>query len=423
MNDGIPLNSQIIFHYPSKIVGGCELLMIRLCKIASAENLDAKIMCGIDEVYRQPSFKDGIKFIDKINESKSKNLIFIVTPISEAARLLSELDAKNYENLRFIFAITHPQLLTKKIPIISNVLQKFRININITYKILLYFDFRAARKLLQLTNKDKSAFYVIPQFRKHYEDTFCTELKSWTYLPLPIQPEFSRSSSNKKSVMSKAVRLTYIGRIEDAQTEVVKHLMLEIKKLDENYRIKLNIVGDGRDIELVKRYANEIHNLNTSIEFMGRISPDELEEVILNQSDICFGTGTSALESASRGVPTCLLDASFRPLKAYGFRWIFNPSPYPLGCLLEDYPNFKGGKLSLVQLLDEYTSNQESICLNTKAWVSKNHSFENVSRLLVGLVKNGGTKYMDLVNTGLRFNHYKHVLWSRMKSVMRNQQY
>jgi glycosyltransferase involved in cell wall biosynthesis len=419
MSDEILRKSQIIFHYPSQKVGGCELLIIRLCKIASAENLDAKILCGLDEVYRQESFKDEVEFIENIKELKSNGLVFIVTPISEAARLLSVLDAENSESLRFIFAITHPQLLTRKIPFVSNVLKKFGLNINRTHKILLKFDFLAARKLLQLTNKDKSAFYVIPQFRAHYEDTYCTELKSWTYLPLPIQAEFS-ISTNKRCVMSQAIRLTYVGRIEDAQTEVVKYLLLEIKKLGENYRIILNIVGDGRDIDSVKRCADEILRLNTSIEFMGRLNPDELAEVIINQSDICFGTGTSALESASRGVPTCLLDGSFIPLKAYGFRWIFNPSPYPLGCLLEDYPDFKGGKLSLTQLLDEYINNQRSISSETKAWVYKNHSYENASRLLIELVKSGGTKYIDLLNTGLKSTYYKHVLWSRIKTFVKN---
>jgi len=239
-------------------------------------------------------------------------------------------------------------------------------------------------------------------------------------LPLPIQAETSRSSTNEKFDKNQAIRLTYVGRIEDAQTEVIKYLLLEIKKLDGNYKVKLNIVGDGRDIELIKRCANEIHNFNTSIEFMGRLSPDELEEVIINQSDICFGTGTSALESASRSVPTCLLDASFSPIKDYGFRWIFNPSPYPLGCLLEDYPDFKGGGLSLAQLLSEYIVSPDSISMETKMWASENHSHEHASRLLINLVKNGGTKYVDLVETGLKVTHYKHMLWSQIKNIIKN---
>ena len=404
---------QIYFYYPSSIVGGCELLMIRLCKIATNSGIKAQILCGHDEIYRQKDFRNGVNLATEIDFSYDATVPIIITPISEINHIFTSKNTMR--ECRFIFAITHPQLLTKRIPYISNALEKLGINPNITHRYLLPFDFWTIKRLLKLTNQNNSAFYVIPQFKQHYEKVFAVDLENWKYLPLPIQSQNVEKQRTTNKSIGNFLRLTYIGRIEDAQTELIKYLLNEVSKLSSEFTITLQIVGDGKSLSDIKLMSKLINKQNISVVFLGRLNPDNLANILVNSTDIAFGTGTSALEAAYRGIPTCLLDASFHTILDYRFRWIHNPSDFPLGCLLEDYPEFSGGKFTLSELLTDFIVNSNILSDSAKIWATKNHSDSRILSGLEEILSEDGIKYQDLIRMGLKNMHLKHLLLKRIK--------
>lgn len=412
---------KVYFYYPSKIIGGCELLMVRLCRICQNAGIDAAILCKEGEIYWETGVAEGLIRVAHLDLVEDAGYPVIVTPISEAAQILSSQFKKEIKDCSFIFAVTHPQLLNKRIPLLSPIFFKLGVNPFTIYKLLLPFDFLAAKKLLQLTNFRSGAFYVVPQFKHHYEKEFNVELNSWTYLPIPISIKRETEILRDFQIgASSNLRLTYIGRVEDAQVSILKHLMKELFDESINVTIQLKIIGEGRNLSEIESFAAEIQNSNVSFQFMGKLTPYELDKILIKDTDIVFAAGTSALEGASRGVPTCLLDGSFHPIDRYRFRWIHTPSEFPLGCLLEDYPKYLGGSLSLADLILEYRRNAGVLSKSAYEWVKANHAEKKIEAILKTLLLLGGVKYVDLIKNGVNHSFYKYRVWRAIKKFRSN---
>lgn len=412
---------KVYFYYPSKIIGGCELLMVRLCRICQNAGIDAAILCKEGEIYREKGVAEGLIRVAHLDLVEDAGHTVIVTPISEAAQIISSQFKKEIKDCSFIFAITHPQLLNKRVPLLSSMFIRLGMNPLTIYKLLLPFDFLAAKKFLQLTNFSNSAFYVVPQFRYHYEKEFNVELNSWTYLPIPISIKSEAEISRKLKVKASSIlRLTYIGRVEDAQVSILKYLIKELLDTSINATIQLKIIGEGRNLIEIKSFTAEIENSNVSFQFTGKLAPHELNEILIKDTDIVFAAGTSALEGASRGIPTCLLDGSFYPIDRYQFRWIHAPSEFPLGCLLEDYTRYLGGSLSLADLILEYQQNASLLSKSAYEWVKANHAEKKTETILKALLLLGGVNYDDLIKNGIHHSFYKYRVWRVIKKFGSN---
>lgn len=101
---------------------------------------------------------------------------------------------------------------------------------------------------------------------------------------LENKPFISHSSLKRnifhKKEKSDALVLSYIGLVRYA--DILKNLIDAIK---DNNKIILNIHGEGQDLEIVKKYANECHNVN----FSGRYEQKDIENLYLS-SDVIWAS-------------------------------------------------------------------------------------------------------------------------------------
>ena len=67
-----------------------------------------------------------------------------------------------------------------------------------------------------------------------------------------------------------------------------------------------------------------------AVEFHGNLKYKNLINLLNNSVDLSFAMGTSALDSAKIGIPTVLVDYSFKKIKNYKFRWIFDTQNFDL---------------------------------------------------------------------------------------------
>lgn len=116
---------------------------------------------------------------------------------------------------------------------------------------------------------------------KRVNNHYC--VNNITLLTNGISQEFynllQKNKHIKKNVDSACV-ITYVGNVGLAQDLTV---LVDAAKILDKY--KFNIVGDGTDLERVKKYASEL-NVN-NITFYGRLNWDEIQK-IYEDSDILY---------------------------------------------------------------------------------------------------------------------------------------
>ena len=414
-----PDSTRIYFYYPSKIIGGCELLMVRLCRLVSGMGYKASILCEDGDIYWSAEISQGVRIDRNLDLESIGQVVAFITPISECGALLKKARSIS-DSSRVIFAITHPHLLTKFLPIVSRCASALGLPPSWTHRYLLPLDFRIARRLLLLSNRRRAAFFVIPQFREAYQASFGVFLSGWRYLPLPISSAAVGTARRRTSGVNRICQATYIGRLEGAQTAIIQYLLDEFALVKDKCNVRLALVGSGADYSLIREHAKERGFLDGQLVFRGRLTPDELARTIESESDLCFGTGTSAIESAIRRVPTCVLDSSFKFIKNYRFRWAHEASPYPLGCLLEDYPTYSGGRHTFAGLIESVNHNHVDLSEACYRWAAENFPVTRTADELKGILLDGGVTLRELRSTGILRAQIKHEIWGRAMGFIRN---
>ncbi len=186
-------------------------------------------------------------------------------------------------------------------------------------RIVEYLSCRNALVFMDNENYERtSAFFPGSIFQKHL---------------LPILVPAGKQSFKEPE---RELQCSWIGRIVDFKVHILLHL---IRRLDEAVSIAgpihLTVVGDGVCLNNLKAEAAGFKNIKLT--FIANIPPDQLDEFISTHVDVLFAMGTSALEGASRSVPTILLDYSYYPINGlYRFKYIYEAEDNSLAELIQN---------------------------------------------------------------------------------------
>lgn len=232
----------------------------------------------------------------------------------------------------------------------------------------------------------KTALAVMENVSKHnIENRFASvvteDLKVLPVLPVSIDVD----ENDYKKTSNEKIRITYIGRSEVWKITPLVKIIRDFKSLGLDKEFIFNIVvSDVYEAKIIiNDFGLEIEGL--SVSFFENIDADDLDHIIRNNTDIGFAMGTSALELASRGIPTILVDFSSREIPAhYKYQWIFQVEGFTLGLDLDDPLNNnrleKG--ISMAGVLNEFMCDSERLSEECHMYVLRNHSLDmNYSRL------------------------------------------
>ena len=207
----------------------------------------------------------------------------------------------------------------------------------------------------------------------------------------------------------------WIGRIVDFKYFILKRLLEDLSTLAgySSIEFKVTIVGDGSHLPHLKAYCNKIDTYN--VNFLAHLEESSLDDLLVNDVDILFAMGTSALEGAKYGVPTILLDIAYSDVPAtYVYRWLYSRDGSTLGDTLRSFNDEGCSYQSLKLLVDTFLDEEEVISQRTYAYFEKNHSMEEISvRLLDALDKSrclwGGLRSNGLLSRSLIYSLFKKI--------------
>lgn len=264
------------------------------------------------------------------------------------------------------------------------------------FSILLKPLLRPVTNLFLSPLKRQSQLFVQSLISRHslvFMDCTCTQkvgssldltLDASTILPVPFllnDNDYCTPTSHHSP--SLCLSFCWIGRLEDFKTHSLISFALQLNAVatSQSLNHKLTIIGSGADEQAVSSALSSCSSL--IITYIPYLPMEELSRFLLTEIDITYAMGTSALLSASLGIPTILAPLTHTTyLNDFEVAWFHEYDGYTLGTFYEDRPPFCRRLFSLVH---EYHQDP-SLGSQQFQYVRHHHSLPAVADKLLSII-------------------------------------
>lgn len=316
----------IYVFYPTQVIGGAELLFVRLLNYISQHYPQIRVgYINFAESCINELLREGVErvVVDK-SITLPENSTIVAPP--QCIYKFPQIKTKDIDFLFFILSILEPDVMccfsktTKK-----NVID--RVQTMITHNALMVMD-----EATKITTEKFCSFDI--------------------NMIMPVVLEDYQTSFLKESLIDEQyINLAWIGRLSADKIYALTNLMDNLEKLKIDKKIKLHIIGEGDSRHLIGEYKN------FEVIYLGTLFPKDLPIYIQNNIDIVFAMGTSMLESEKCGVPAVMVFLTMENSSKDCFLWTFKLKNYVLGydAQLELIPQKE--LMTLEQILNDFLLN------------------------------------------------------------------
>lgn len=373
----------IIFFYPSKMVGGAEFLFARIANCLS--KLYNKTVFYID--YKDGFIRTNTKFRDfnflDFEDGKKTDLDIegtIITPISNIYRVNDYINFKN-DNIHLIFWTLHTYNLIHVMPE-AIILEKFSADFNkFILKNFCKNTYNVFKYLLEQCGILNSIFHMdntTYAFNKRiFEDALYEKY-------LPIASETKDLYSNGKIINGNEINIAILGRLYMEKTMSLLNVINNLDKLQTDKIKKIHIIGNGDCKKLIKN--NDFKRCE--IIFKDTLTGTLLDEYLINNVDILFAMGTSCLEGAALKLPVVVIPYSYTKFSLDKFHFLFESYLYTLGTSVKEYK--KIAHYSMEDIINLVYNNNRKIEIGEKCYeyFCNTHSIETITNKLLTIINN-----------------------------------
>lgn len=359
----------VFVNYLDKSIGGVEQLIINVAIELAHKNERCKIYTSTVSYSYVTLTGLGIDFLhldsDKIQLRQLAkyicgNDIVVLTNIY-SYRLLRSLSSVNN---RVVFYSVHPETFECNSRILNKIFPMAR------YK----------REYLSFMLQRKSLWFMCGATCQEVVDSGL-EVSNAKYIPIPTI--FYTGRKKNFDAWNKLI-ITYLGRGNaDWKIFPIIKILSDLNCLSKNIDLEFHILTDS-EILISQMISTFLPNNRVKIKFVIGLNTIDLENYLLENSDLHIAMGTSALEGGKLAIPTILIDGSHDvfPIN-YLYKWLYETNDYILGRMIGNTFNCNLGT-TLVEKIN--------IALNRNAWmevsnrtynyVLNNHSISNFVHLL-----------------------------------------
>lgn len=316
----------IYVFYPTQVIGGAELLFVRLLNYISQNYPQMRVgYINFTESCINELLSEGV---ERIAVDKSitlpENSTIVAPP--QCIYRFPQIKTKDINFLFFILSVLEPDVMCCfSRTATKNVID--RVQTMITYNALMVMD-----EATKITTEKFCSFDI--------------------NMIMPVVLENYQTSFVKESLIDEQyINLAWIGRLSADKIYALINLMDNLEKLKIDKKIKLHIIGEGDSKHLIGEYKN------FEIIYLGTLFPKDLPLYIQNNIDIVFAMGTSMLESEKCGVPAVMVFLTMENSSKDCFLWTFKLQNYVLGydAQLELIPQKE--LMTLGQILNDFLLN------------------------------------------------------------------
>ncbi|WP_421285742.1 hypothetical protein [Aeromonas veronii] len=380
----------IAFYFPYPSVGGVSILFLR-CANYLKENHNV-ILIDMHDGYMCRNLPSGCSYlnyleIDKL--PKNTTIIFQSCPLWR----IQDLEKAPKES-KLIFWNLHPQNLDPRI-LKSSVVMNNKIG-----RLINFFGGLRKSKLRQTVQtllEYNALFFMDGENYRKTCDHLSLYIANPIFIPITNANGSDKKKHNKKHDVNNKFKCILVSRIEGFKTSIIKHVISRLENLNCK-NVILTIVGDGTDLLQLKEYVVNLKNIE--VKFYGYMHHGLLNDLISVQ-DLSFAMGTSALDSASLGIPTICLDYSDNEIEnLYKFRFIYDCDNWDLGREINSIDFFEN-ECSLQGMLDTIKSHPDITSEKTINYYNSNHSEYIYTLLESHLIEGKGVPIDVMLNAKL----------------------
>jgi glycosyltransferase involved in cell wall biosynthesis len=391
----MPDPNTVVFYYPSKIVGGAELLFCRMAAALGSRGYGVKLVDLPGGIYNKIA-PAGVEVVTLSDEClQIPNGAIVIMPPVGLPQVQQHLQLDS--SCKILFWLLHPYNLVLQIPGINSDTQyasrKWLQFIHYTFYIDYFFS---TKQLLKKSLANHGLAFMDGLSRDTVSSFFGVTIKEALYLPVPVAATVEKDS-NSYSIAG-SLHLGWIGRLDDFKMPMLRFLLADIKHqaTKRKTNITFHIVGSGNGEAKLKNDCIDFPG-NLQVQLHGTIHPNDLPEFISTRIDCLFAMGTSALEGAVAAVPTCMVDAAYGKVpEHYRYRWIFECHDLNLGYILNGDEVPEESTHTVTDILQQLEKGAAEIGKLCKAYTVQNHSISHVADALQAAMRNNTNTYSGI---------------------------
>lgn len=372
------MTKNVYFYYPSRRVGGAQLLFYRCADwLTQVNGLKIFYIDYVDGYIKSHQENSNIIFVNKSSYKILDNAI-IILPLSLLMTYKKIFDLSAQNKARFLFWSIEPYNFTW-----AFILNGKFILPKIVYK-------KAGIKIERLSRLGIIRYMDYHNYHSMYSSFHIKEDPEVNYMPIPFGDDnrFISYHERKNDIIDQQVlSFLWLSRLMNEKIQLIINLFHELDNLKLGKKIVLHIVGDGDCEELIRKEALSHDNFTTIMH--GRVLGNELDTLI-DSIDIGVAVGTSSLEIAKRfkpviiGNPSLYNELGNRMDETHSKEYILLSQE--IGFSVSHPGHYISGQLPFEDLCKAIISDYERKAYECWQYVKDNHSMESVgNRLLEGI--------------------------------------
>jgi glycosyltransferase involved in cell wall biosynthesis len=310
-------DQEIVFHYPTRRLGGTETLLVRLTRALLARGVATAVVDHCDG-YLALNTDQGVRRID-VDRARSG-----LRPGSVVITSLATVDALRTldPGSPVVVWSLHPENVTLALP-------RYRFGRMLgpapwAQRLAHPIGLSAVRHALSDLHSLGGLAFMDRSNLDFVENLLAPGLRDPMLWPVPVDSPLESPPARPEG----DVRIAWMGRIADDKWHALDRLVRDLSHVDRPTAVHLTVVGDGPrsgDLRELVRH----HGIEAS--FTGEVTPDRITEVLTGHHGV-VAMGTSLLEAARLGIPALSADAPDEPLPAgLPYRWVDELTGFDLG--------------------------------------------------------------------------------------------
>jgi hypothetical protein len=225
------------------------------------------------------------------------------------------------------------------------------------------------------------------------------------FLPIPLKTDLKNVYiENNKTKNDNEFNISYVGRATVWKIYPLIKFIDDLKKIKSDLFINIFIISQEKEL-----YYEMLNNIdlprNFKIIYKSKLAGLQYFDFLKSNIDLHVAMGTAALDGASIGIPTILIDYSFSKMpEDYNYKWLFETPEFGLGDNAHTVKNIHPLKTMIKPFINNDKIQIEEISQFCNNYVRLEHSIENIAPKLIYYAKKTTSqarilyKYTPLVN-------------------------
>lgn len=239
-----------------------------------------------------------------------------------------------------------------------------------------------------------------------------------SYLPIAAVSQGERPQREPRDVTRRGLRIAWLGRIVDFKFHVLDRALRDLDRLQPRlgFPMSVTVIGEGDHEAALKQRCARLRHLD--VRFQAFLAPDRVDHFLGEEVDLLLAMGTSALEGAKLGVPTILLDASYRTVPdGYLYRWLHEAAGFSLGEVLGP-EHFVPGNTSLEDHLACLRKDHATVAEQALRYFERNHAVKSVAEQVLERCAQARCTNGDLEAAGLLDRGVVYPVFTFLRSAL-----